>query len=850
MASYERCLAEITQAVGRELTVDEATRLDKQVTKLVDKLGRQKNLEAFDTLLMREIEAQANLAEAAAVLQKRNAVKNLVAFIKHRDSLWANWSDDLAEGLQAKLGGSMTGREGAKRSTALKQDTLADTYQAGWVADLDKHGVTKALASGEYDLQIWQAIWEQGKDTPDAAKLAALPKEAVTLASLITKWNEVARINANKAGAWIQPLPGYVVKQSHDAPKIKEQDGKPWMDFMAEHLDWEKTFPDVEPAKQGEVLKDLYYNLSTNTHVKFNDAPTMGLNGHANIGRKLSHERSLHFKDAESEHAYNVQFGRSSLREAMFYGLGKMGRDTALMQDWGPNARQTYLQLVTDTQQRMKQQQNPQMEAFNARNRYLERVLWPFIDGSINAVEHATFARYSGMVRHVEMMADLGGSVLSSVTDLPVYASAGAQQGQNFLSGIADAVSGLFSGVSHGERLQVISEAGVMLDGLRDNSANRWDGGLISTTSKLINTYFKLNLLGPWTDRLRGNFVLSTAHRLANHSHLPFKELPDGMRHLLRQYDIGDAEWSLIRQAKESHADGRAFLTAEGMGDIPDAAFGTYAERQGQANTPYFQQAARTELQSRLRAFFQDQATTAVVQPDTMTKAMLTGGTHAGTAAGEAARHFWMYKSFTMSIMRRVLGRELFGYGETRGSIHGALWEMVKDPTGSPFVGMTKLIALSTVFGYAAMSLKDLAKGREPRVPDNGAEFAKVLAAAAAQGGGFGIYGDFLFGEMKSRYGSGALDTLMGPTFSRANKMMDLVDALKHGDDPSAKAFALAMNSAPFVNLFYTRWAMDYLVLYQLQEMMNPGYLRRMENRLKQEKDQQYILPPSSVVGR
>ena len=43
MASYERCIQEVTNAVGRDLTEDEARRLDKQVTKLIDKLQVQKH---------------------------------------------------------------------------------------------------------------------------------------------------------------------------------------------------------------------------------------------------------------------------------------------------------------------------------------------------------------------------------------------------------------------------------------------------------------------------------------------------------------------------------------------------------------------------------------------------------------------------------------------------------------------------------------------------------------------------------------------------------------------------------------------------------------------------------------
>lgn len=832
MASYERCIQAITQAVGRELSVDEAKRLDKQVTKLIDKLNADKHVDDFDNLLLKAVADAAEQAEVAALIQKRNAVKNLVAKVRQRDRL-DQWSDQYDEGLQALLGGSMTGRKGAKLSTATAQDALANSYQMGWASDLDAAGVTKIFASGEYDEAVYVATHELGKKNPDQAKLAQLPKEAVAIARINEKWNEVARLNANKAGAWIEKLPGYVTKQSHDAAKIRPAGADTWIAHLVDGLDWEKTLPDVPVEQRTAFLRNMWGNLASSRHVVFSDGPTTGFQGHANIGKTLSHERILHFKSPEAEYAYQQTYGRGSLRESMFYGLGKLGRETALMRDWGPNAIANYTDVVNDTLARLTTAGDMAQKIKVAeKDTYLKRVLWPFLTGAINAPENATWARYSANVRAIESMADLGGAMLSSITDLPVLATAGRQQGVGMLRGIAGAVRSLFESVSSGERASVLSETGILLDSLRVVSGDRWDvgAGQVGSLAKMVNTYFKLNLLSPWTDRLRGGFVLATAHRLANHSDRVFADLPAGMQHLLQQYEIGHAEWNIIRQATESHADGKAFITPEGLASLQ------------------ISETVKADLQTKLRTFYQDQATTAVVEPNTMTKAMLLGGAKPGTGTGEAMRHFWMYKSFTMSIMRQVMGRELFGYGQTRGTIAGALFDMVKHPTGSPMVGMANLIAFSTVFGYAAMVLKDFSKGREPHQPEEAGDAAKLLGQAMAQGGGMGIYGDFLFGEAKSRFGHGPLETFLGPSWRRLSDVKGVYDALKTGDDPMAKAITSIFNSTPFVNLFYTRWALDYLVLYRLQEMMNPGYLQRMEQRLRNEKQQEYVLPPSQVI--
>src|SRR5690606_6705303 len=189
-----------------------------------------------------------------------------------------------------------------------------------------------------------------------------------------------------------------------------------------------------------------------------------------------------------------------------------------------------------------------------------------------------------------------------------------------------------------------------------------------------------------------------------------------------------------------------------------------------------------------------------------------------GTVLGEALRFFWQFKSFPLTVIHRAIGREIYGYGAE--SLSEALFKGKGD-----MIGLASLIVQSAFFGYGAMVIKDLAKGREPR------EFSRKTALAAlAQGGGLGIYGDFLFGEY-SRYGNSALATLAGPTFGQFDDIIDLYQKFRDGDDAAASVVRIAINNTPFVNLFYTRIALDYLIIYRLQEMANPGYLKRMERQ-------------------
>jgi hypothetical protein len=145
------------------------------------------------------------------------------------------------------------------------------------------------------------------------------------------------------------------------------------------------------------------------------------------------------------------------------------------------------------------------------------------------------------------------------------------------------------------------------------------------------------------------------------------------------------------------------------------------------------------------------------------------------------------------------------------------------------------------------MQLKEVAKGREMREPS-----PEAFLAAALQGGGLGIYGDFLFGEA-NRYGGGTLETLAGPGIGTVSETIDLLQRARGvvtgGDvDFGGDAIRLLKSNTPFANLFYTKEAMNYMVWYQLQEMNNPGYLQRAERRAENQNDTKYWAAPSSFV--
>lgn len=870
--SVDKCLLEIETAAGRTLTAKERKELGEAVEAVMKKYGEADLLQPE---AMKAIEEIGKNIEAAAIIENRNAALNARAKIVNREYLKNVWKDDPSEGLRAILGDSLVDRSGSKNGVAHQISSLASYYEGQVVSRLEQKKLLEFADSGKFDDQIFRAMYELGQEKPNAEAVAKLMPEAREVAKILKDAQEVARVKANEAGAWIKDLRGYVMKRSHDPLKIAQAAGEgiplnspqhfeAWKEFMVTNLDWDRSMPGLPQTKQADELKKIFNQLSSGEHLISSGEPVAGFKGAANIGKSLSHERVFHFKTPEAEFQYHKKFGiGDSLTENVIRGLTGLARDTAMMSKLGPNAKANLDSVAAEIHDSLVKEGNgAKAEEFRKKHQALMKNLWPIMTGEASIPGNAIWARRFQAARNVMKMGDLARVLLSQLSDVPFFGSTmryvGERDAGSFYGGMADAIKysiGRGTKKFTAEELAKASELGVMVESILPNNP-RMDGDtdFPGRLSSWVNKTFKLGGATAWQDRLRFGAVDALSHRHGMMSHLPFEKLPEGVQSSLRQFSIEPKDWDLLRKG-EIHvdSDGRKFLSPKSLDSVPDSDIAKILKDSGANPTEARIKRYRSELENNYRTLFSQVAAMATSEPSVVERSLMTGmSSNPGTAGGEIARAFWMYKSFVVSTMRKHLGREVLGYGAERLPVHKAVFEMLKHPTGSSFGGMANLILMGTVFGYASRQLKNIASGKTPEVPTDAASFAKVTMASMAQSGSLGIYGDFLFGEAKSRFGHSGVETFLGPAWGRFADINDIYQGMKNGDDVAAKAFRFMLGNTPGVNvaynLFYTRWALDYLIVYRLQEMMNPGYLQRMERNLKKQKNQEFLVPPSRVI--
>ncbi len=786
---------------------------------------------------MQAADELANNLMMAAVIEKRNAALNLAARMKALSFVQGEFKGMEVEGFKALIAGSEMKRRGARASAQAEINQFLGQWMGGIIAEMERAGLWRLFTSEAMARDTARALYMMAD--PDA-DMSRIPREAVQMAEIINKYQNDARNTQNRFGAWIRDLKGYIVRQTHDPFRVRNASFNEWRDFVLPRIDIDKTFISRGVTDIEAGLREMYSNFASGQHMKFDpDEDTMAaFRGQGlSLARKASQSRTLYFRDGDAWYDYNDKFGSARFADAVLGGLERSARSAGLMKIFGTNPEAAIGRMLDEMENNLRGDPEARIKLHEGRKAIMD--LMSHVDGTANIPAHQMAARISAGVRTWQSMSKLGGAVISSITDIPVYAAEQRFQGRTLFSGMADAINGLLQGRGSQEQQEIMNSLGVFFDSMRNGVLRRFDGeqNMGGTMTKLQNQFFKWNGLTWWTETLRKSAALSLSANLAFHRNTRFIDLRPDLQNLFSLYNIDEGKWDLIRMASTKEADGRTYMTPEGIASLPREALENYIVGVGRQVNDASVANLIQDIQGAMRSMFIDRGEHAVIEPDARTRAFLLRGTNPGTVWGEIARFFAQFKSFPVAILQRTIGREIYGRG------YDNLGDYLKNGKGD-MLGMANMILWMSLFGYGAMAIKDLIKGRSPRDPLS----PSTWAASMLQGGAFGIYGDFLFGEMKNRHGGGFLATVAGPTFGTMDDLADLWGRLKSGDDAAAQTFRLVIANTPFMNLFYTRMALDYLILYRVQEWLNPGYLRRMERRIERENDQTFLIKPSEVI--
>lgn len=839
-----QCEQTVNKAAGRDLSEEEMGRLVSAMENTVKRIRAENEGISLEAAALRAAEEISNAEKLANVIEARNKALNTRIAAQRLAFIRDSFPDRPDIGLSAILVGRNEARTGSRSSASAEQFQLRSKYLSGLNHDLEQAGVLKYLASGSNDAEVADAMWRLGK----GQSTDGLMKESVKIAEIITKWQEAARLDANKAGAWIRKMPGYIARQSHDMMKLRNAGYAAWRDSIMPKLD-PVTFDGV--ADKDAFLRNVYDGLASGVHLASEKPDWMkGFKGSQNVARRASQERVLHFMDGRSWFEYNREFGVGSVRESIYGGLEASARNTGLMRILGTNP-ENMVNYLADTISADLKGNEKALAAFNDARRSSIKNQMAEITGQTNIPGSSALARFGSTTRAVDSMLKLGGAMISSFNDLASNALELRYQGKNFMSALTESIQGRLKRYSSEEQKEILSSLGVYADSMRDEILQRFSGDvtLPGKVARLQRQFFRLNGLNWWTDASRNTTATMISHWLAGNSKSPHASLNADLKRALDLHGIGEAEWNIYRTMDMKGSEGRTFMTPDGIESVPDEVIAKYVSDRNISVNERSIANARSELGDKLRGYILDRVMVAMTEPTARTRAFMKQGTQPGTVQGELIRFIGQYKSFTASFMQQALGREVFGRGYTPAPLGESRWGSVtnalfKSGKGE-MVGLAQVALWMTFFGYLSMQTKLMLKGQTPRPAD-----AKTFLAAAAQGGGLGIFGDFLFGEA-NRFGNGPITSLAGPVAGSADQLVTLFQKARSGDAKAGDFFRFTVDHTPFINLFWSRPILNYLFLNQLQESLSPGSLHRYEQNIRKNQGNDFLIPPSQfMLGR
>lgn len=617
-------------------------------------------------------------------------------------------------------------------------------------------------------------------DVPPAAREIA---EAWRIAA------ERARQMFNRAGGHIGFREDWGLPQGHDWELVSKAGKEDWIAAVMPLLDRGKMISGAtgRPMSDAELelaLTDTFEAISTQGASRTQPS---GARGGQALGNRRADPRFLIFKGGAEWRAYMTQFGEGDPFKAMMDYLDGMARDIALMQRFGPNptAGMEYARQVIDHEWKLSKDPAAEQAATSAiadmdsmASQYTGAAMIP---------ANKIFASVMGETRQWLVAAQLGSAMLSAVSDVGFQQITAAMNGLPGWRVVARQLA-LMNPRDAGDRETAIAlgliadEASEIASSQQRHFGEAWGSGM---SQRFADGVLKASGLSAWTQAGRWAFGMEFLALLGRQSDRAFDALDPKVRASFERYGFDASHWDGVRSAIEERSGARFVnpvrVADEGLG---------------------------LRLQSMIRA----ETNFAVPTVTLYGKSKFAGAARPGTIPGELVRSFMMYKNFGITL--------LYTHGR-----RAAMQTTIRGKLG--YAGA--LLATTTMLGALSLQLKEISKGRDPQPMGSD----KFMLAALAQGGGFGIFGDFLFSDV-NRFGANWAESLAGPVAGAGYDVYKLVGKTKDAAfgnkdaNPGGELVRFLERYTPGGSLWYARLAYQRMILDQLGELADPNWKDRV----------------------
>lgn len=795
------CINAVQTAIGRQITQVEARAIERKVNDAHKRLALKDPrtwaaLPRADRLRLAAKAAAEDMLHEAELLQRRAAL-TVEAHMKHVPDV-ERAGEKAFSVIHRKLKQAdayVTGVRQEYTSRLLDAIQYATQHDTGSMVARGVRWISN-LQNPQKSLAFIREVF--GVDTGDAGAKAAGKAWLEGIESM--------RVRFNEAGGDVRKLIYGYLPQPHDPARIRDVGIVPWVRDVVPMLDRRRYIDEqgrpMTDTEVGEMLEESFRTIVSEGWIKIEPGQFRGEGSLANAG---SQARVLHFKDADAYVAYLGKYGQGTVFDALMGHVSWMSRNIGLTEEFGPNPGATYRTLHDIAKQQGSTDRVGLISTTDT--------MWKTLTGELDRPHSSTWATVGEVGRNVQVFGKLQQTVLTSVTDIPTYMATMVYNRLPMLNSVVNLVQGFGP-----ESRRFADGAGLMADSIiTDMRQHAGDRIASRATGVLANATAKASLLEAWTNAVRRAAGIGLMAGLGKLSRTPWEALEKVDRDRLTQQGFSGDEWRVLQAATPERWRNTDMLTPEAIGQAPG-----------------FDSLTKQRVVSRMLGVITDESQFGSLAPDLTARTIMSGGLQRGTGAGELWRWGMVFKGFPITMMTRHWSR-MFN-GEMTPASRTAY-------AGAMLVGLP-------LFGALAIQMKELVAGRDPRdmTGDEGndpARAVKFWTAAFSQGGGAGFLGDMLLtgaGRGGQSGASAAIGGVVGPVYGSGFELAydvileNLREAAQGKETHAgAEAFRWARGHMPFVNLWYSKLALDQAALNDMQEMLSPGYLARVQARGERE---------------
>ena len=842
-----QCIQAVNAAYGREATPAEITAIEQRLSRAMQQLARadrtgwlaktqEQRIEEGAAAAAREIaaEAQKKLQRQALQITRIGELQQTIADFPGSPldalSRIVAFHADAQGSIQ-----SVESRASAIRDDALRQmiSTLEATNPRFWGLFENPEGVRDLVmelhgeASGN---QVAAKGAEQFKQIAEA--LRQRYNRAGGDVGQLDDWgmpHHHSQVRVARAGReqWLKTLtPAERAKAiALDRPPPKEFARDHWVGSILPAVDRSRYLrPDgsmMDDNEVTELFRGIWLTIATGGINKLEPGAFRGNGMMANRG---SESRQVHFRSAKDYLDYQSSFGEHTPYETLTGHIAGIARDIAAVETFGPNPAHAFRLLQDQAVGRLVDAEPARSGAYLKQAQKVE-ALFDHVTGRTLPVASERLARAFDTVRNSLVANRLGSAVITSITDEGTMMRMASVNNLPQLQLWRNELAAM--NPTNAQERRFAQRAGLALNTLV-NSLNRFgnEGLGAGFSSKIAGATLRASGLNYLTDARRRAWgvTMMDAYGSITSQHARLADLDPSDHRILLSKGITETDFAVWKRAElEDWTDGNdTVLTPDAIYRIPD-------EKLSDLGDPA---ALREEAVTKLLGAVLEETNMAVIEPGARERALMMSGLQRGTWKGELTRSVFLFKSFPIAMITKHWARAL------------------SEPTPNRRLSaMLALTTSSTLLGMVAMQAAQLRDGKDPR---NVREW-KTWMGALLKGGALSIYGDFLFAD-ETEHGRGAFATLLGPVAGLAEESVALtwgnaLQAAKGEEtDFGAELVRFAKGNTPglsaAINLWYTRAAVDHLLIHDLQEAASPGYLRRMENRARNEFGTEYWWAP------